>query len=313
MSDNRPAGWSPYQHTLAHAVALAGRGLHGGRWTRVRICPAPPGHGVVFCRMRRGCQTGRVPAALAAHVALPLCSGLQADDMQVRSVEHLLAALLALDITNARIELEGEEVPALDGGASDWVAALAAAGRMGQCAPRRLFRVLSPLTVYDGPRRLAIEPATQWSLDVRVSQRGVGAQRWQGVVRPDVFATELAAARGYGQAGRLLGAMVSGYLRGKPALRGAHPGRIATIVGGKVIGGLRLPDEFARHRAVDLIGDFALLGAPVLGRIVAVRPNHALHLALLRTLLATPGAWEWVDGRQLRNEAAAGAYRQVTR
>lgn len=118
---------------------------------------------------------------------------------------------------------------------------------------------------------------------------------WGGVLTPDVFAAEIAPSRSYGRIKWAIPAIVAGYLRGVPILRGARPSCTASIVGSRVVGGLRQPDEFVRHRVLDLVGDLALAGAPLLGRVSAFRPSHEMNFRLIEALLSTAGAWEWAE------------------
>ncbi|KVN14208.1 MULTISPECIES: UDP-3-O-acyl N-acetylglycosamine deacetylase [unclassified Burkholderia] len=298
-----PAGWHAREGTLARELALSGHGLHTGRRVRVRIVPADGGartRGVVFRRMR----DGRVLATLAAGPALrraqPLCTMLRnADGIGVRTVEHLLASLLACEIDHATVELDAEEVPILDGSARPWVDALRACGRAALPAPKRFIRVLKPVVVTDGGgdarREMRVEPAARYELSVRNDLKGFGDMHWSGVLTPDVFAAEIAPSRSYGRVKWAIPAIVAGYLRGVPILRGARPSCTASIVGSRVVGGLRQPDEFVRHRVLDLIGDLALAGAPLLGRVSAFRPSHEMNFRLVEALLSTAGAWEWAE------------------
>ncbi|AOJ08984.1 UDP-3-O-acyl N-acetylglycosamine deacetylase [Burkholderia mayonis] len=298
-----PAGWQAREGTLARELALSGHGLHTGRRVRVRILPADAracAHGVVFRRM----QDGRALATLAADPALrcaqPLCTMLRnADGVGVRTVEHLLASLLACEIDHATVELDAEEVPILDGSARPWVDALRACGRTALPAPKRFIRVLQPVVATEGDgaarREMRIEPAARYELSVRNDLKGFGDMHWSGVLTPDVFAAEIAPSRSYGRVKWAIPVIVGGYLRGVPILRGARPSCTASIVGSRVVGGLRQPDEFVRHRVLDLIGDLALAGAPLLGRVSAFRPSHEMNFRLVEKLLSTKGAWEWAE------------------
>jgi UDP-3-O-[3-hydroxymyristoyl] N-acetylglucosamine deacetylase len=246
----------------------------------------------------------RVLAALPADPALrhgqPLCTMLRASDgIGVRTVEHLLASLLTQEIDHATIRLDAEEVPILDGSASPWCAALQTAGRAPLAYPKRFIRVLKTVTVEDGEgsalRRMRVEPAGRYELDVRNDLRGFGELRWEGEITPVSFVREIAPSRSYGRLKWAIAAIAAGYLTGKPILRGARTSSTAAIVGSRVIGGLRMPDEFVRHRALDLIGDLAMAGAPILGRVSAWRPSHEMNYRLLAALLGDRSAWEWSE------------------
>jgi UDP-3-O-[3-hydroxymyristoyl] N-acetylglucosamine deacetylase len=294
---NAVAGWQRTQGTLARELAMAGHGLHTGRRVNVRIEPGEVGQGIVFRRTRANRVLGEIAATPNARVAQPLCTALQAPDgLRVRTVEHLLAALLACEIDHATVVLDAEEVPILDGSATPWIEAIDACGRRALAAPKRFLRVLRPVTVSDGAERhLTIEPAQRYEVQVRNDLKGFGEMCWEGVVDPAGFAREIAPSRSYGRLKWAIPVIAFGYLRGTPILRGARPSCTATIVGNSVLGNMRLPDEFVRHRVLDLVGDLALMGAPLLARVTACRPSHEMNYRLSSTLLAQTDAWEWAE------------------
>lgn len=277
--------------TLSRPFALAGRGLHTGVRTVATVSPAQPGDGVVFVRADRGT---RAAADWRVRVSQPLCTALACEDgvSLVRTVEHLLSALSALEVDDARIELDGEEVPILDGSAAPWCAAITAAGRRERPgAARAYLRVLAPVEVVDGVRRLRIEPAEGLELEGALKLARFPEMRWAGAVTPESYVRELAPARSFGRVRWALPAKLWSHLSGRPLLRGATPRSVAAIVGGRVLGGSRFPDEFVRHRLLDLVGDLALLGAPVLGRLSGRDIGHELNHALCAKLMASPAAW----------------------
>ncbi|TCW78819.1 UDP-3-O-[3-hydroxymyristoyl] N-acetylglucosamine deacetylase [Burkholderia sp. SRS-46] len=296
-----PVGWAGSQGTLARELTITGHGLHTGRRVGVRILPAEPESGVtgvMFRRIARGRTLATLAAAPALRRAQPLCTMLcNADGVGVRTVEHLLASLLACEIDYAIVELDAEEVPILDGSAKPWVDAIRAGGRAALAVPKRFIRVLRPIVVSGGVgdqrREMRIEPAPRYELSVRNDLRGFGDMHWEGVLTPAAFAAEIAPSRSYGRVKWAVPAILAGYARGVPILRGARPSCTASIVGNRVLGGMRLPDEFVRHRVLDLVGDLALAGAPLLARVSAVRPSHEMNFRLVDALLADAGAWEW--------------------
>jgi UDP-3-O-[3-hydroxymyristoyl] N-acetylglucosamine deacetylase len=256
--------------------------------------------GVVFRRIAHGRTLATLAVDPALRRAQPLCTMLRnADGVGVRTIEHLLASLLACEIDHAIVELDAEEVPILDGSATPWIDAIRACGRVALAAPKRFIRVLRPVVVMDGDddqrREMRIEPATRYELSVHNDLRGFGDMHWDGAVTPATFATEIAPSRSYGRVKWAVPAIVAGYLRGVPILRGARPSCTASIVGNHVLGGMRLPDEFVRHRVLDLVGDLALAGAPLLARVSAWRPSHEMNFRLVDALLADTDAWEWAE------------------
>jgi UDP-3-O-[3-hydroxymyristoyl] N-acetylglucosamine deacetylase len=298
-----PAGWSNHEGSLARELTLSGHGLHTGRRVNVRILPgtASSPRGIVFRRV----QDGRILAELAVSPALrrgqPLCTMLEAPGgVRVRTVEHLLASLLSCEIDRATVELDAEEVPILDGSAQPWIDAIRACGRIGLPHAKRFIRVLCPVKVAEGEgsrdeRSISIEPSSAYEMAVRNDLKGFGELRWDGVLTPASFAGEIAPARSYGRVKWAIPAIVAGYVRGMPILRGARLSCTAAIVGNRVLGGMRVPDEFVRHRVLDLVGDMAMAGAPLLGRVSALRPSHEMNYRLVAKLLATRDAWEWAE------------------
>lgn len=283
------------QGTLAQDFEIAGRSLHTGRRCRVHARPADPGHGIVFHR-RIGERVVAVPARIDLAISQPLCTALRAPDGTiVRTVEHLLAAFMAMGIDNAAIGIDEEELPIFDGSAMPWVDAITRAGRIEQPAPRSAIRVLAEVEYRDDKHHLVIEPAPRYEIQVSNELAGFGPMNWQGPVTAETFRTELAASRSFGRIRWALPAMLYGFLTGKPLLRGARLSSTAAILGSRIIGGMRLPQEPVRHRALDIVGDLALAGCPIIGRVRAKNPGHDYNRALLCTLLAKPDAWERVD------------------
>ncbi|NTV96355.1 MAG: UDP-3-O-acyl-N-acetylglucosamine deacetylase [Thiobacillus sp.] len=286
-------GWPSRRGTLAAPVEMTGRGLHTGRRCRVRLLPAPAGHGIVFARPQAA-----LPAALDLRHGQPLCTALKSPEgVVVRTTEHLLAALRACGIDDVRVELSAEEVPILDGSARPWVDALVKAGRDELAAPLRFIEVIEEVVWEQGPHRLALMPngGTGLELDVTMTMKDVGVWHWQGTLTPAAFRRDIAAARSFGQVKLAIPAMLYGLARGIPILRGAGPWCAATLVGRRVIGGTRMPDEFVRHKIVDMLGDFALAGAPLLARVQALRPTHDGNFGLMRALMDRPTAWRWAE------------------
>ncbi|MGF6470490.1 UDP-3-O-acyl N-acetylglycosamine deacetylase [Paraburkholderia youngii] len=298
-----PAGWSHREGTLARVLTLSGHGLHTGRRVNVRILPgtASSPRGIVFRRM----QQGRLLAEFAVSPALrrgqPLCTMLEsADGVRVRTIEHLLASLLTCEIDRATVELDAEEVPILDGSAQPWLDAIRACGRTELPHAKRFIRVLRPMRIVDGDgtrneRSMSIEPAAAYEMSVRNDLKGFGELRWDGALTPASFADDIAPSRSYGRVKWAIPAIAAGYVRGMPILRGARLSCTAAIVGNRVLGGMRVPDEFVRHRVLDLVGDMAMAGAPLLGRVSALRPSHEMNYRLVAALLADRDAWEWAE------------------
>ena len=281
--------------TLREAFGCEGAGLHTGRHARVRVSPAAPGHGLVFRRLLKG-QAHDVPALWPNQRTRPLCTALQVGEGPlVRTVEHLLAALSGGSIDNALIEIEGEELPIFDGSAAPWCALIARAGRIEQDRPRRYLRVVRRVEYRNGRHKQSIDPARTFTVKGSVTLKGLGQLRWSGPIDPETFARELAPSRSFGRLKWALAAKLFGRFSREPVLRGASLSNTAALWGATAVGGLRMPDEPVRHRVLDLVGDYALAGRPLLGRVTAVMPGHEHNHAMVAILLADRTAWEEVE------------------
>jgi UDP-3-O-acyl N-acetylglucosamine deacetylase len=271
------------QRTLSAAVELSGAGLHEGRIVTARLLPAPAGTGVVFRR-------ADLPGAPEVRVA-PDSLGEAARRTQlvhgsaeVHTVEHLLAALLAAPVDNVVIELDGPELPGLDGSARPWVQLLQRAGAVEQREPRRTLVLSRVVSVAWGGGSLRAEPGPALELDYTLdySAQGLPPQRVQARFPGTDFAAELAPARTFVLAAEARELQAAGLGRG------ATPENTVVLEPGyrPTHGSLRFPDEPARHKMLDLLGDLALLGADLQARVVAVKSGHRAHHDLVRKLAA---------------------------
>ena len=279
---------SSHQHTLAAPTIFAGVGLHTGRRVRAAIVPAQAGVGVVFVRTDLG---GKTIPARADHVVNTRLNTVLGDGSgaMVSTVEHLMAALAALEIDNVLIELDGPEVPIMDGSAKPFVQLIEHVGRRRQEAPRQYLEVLAPIEVCDGERSARLCPASrlELALEIDFDSPVIGRQRIELALDETSFRAELAEARTFGflhevEALRAAGLALGGSLEN------------AVVVAGEGVlnpEGLRSRDQFVRHKALDALGDLYLLGHPLIGRYEGVCAGHALNNALARELLARPDAW----------------------
>jgi UDP-3-O-[3-hydroxymyristoyl] N-acetylglucosamine deacetylase len=277
------------QHTLAGPAVFAGVGLHTGRRTRAAILPAPADTGILFLRTDVE-GDGRIEAR-AENVASTRLSTVigNASGVTVSTVEHLMAALYALGVDNALVELDGPEAPIMDGSAAPFVSLIDRAGRRRQDAPRQAMEILEPIEIALGDKRAALVPADRFELLVEIAfdSPAIGRQRLELEVTEDAFRTALADCRTFGFLHEVEA------LRSAGLAQGGSLDNAIVVDGDSVINpeGLKRPDEFVRHKAVDAIGDLATLGRPLIGRYEGRCAGHALNNALARALLERPGSW----------------------
>ena len=279
-----------YQHTLAAMARFAGQGLHTGQEVRAAVKPAPADSGLVFIRTDITDRDNRIPARgeavsqtrLGTVVANPA-------GVSVSTIEHLMAALAALGVDNAVIELDGPEVPVMDGSAEPFVRLLDRAGLRRQSVGRRYIEILETVEVVDGDRRAALSPADRFemSFEIDFDSDAIGRQSVELVMDEAGFRKELADARTFGFIHEVEALKRAGLARG------GSMDNVVVIEGDRVLNpeGLRRPDEFVRHKALDALGDLYLLGAPLIGRFEGVKSGHEMNNALVRALLARPSAW----------------------
>ncbi|MSQ01769.1 MAG: UDP-3-O-[3-hydroxymyristoyl] N-acetylglucosamine deacetylase [Myxococcales bacterium] len=262
------------QATVARPVEVSGTALRSGAPARARLRPGAPDSGVVF--LLDGIE---LPATIAHVIDTTLATTLGGGGVRVVLVEHLLAATLAAGVDNLRVELDGDELPILDGGALQWLGALARAGRTAQPVPARWWSVSEPVRIETPAAFAMLEPATTLTLDVSVSfsHPQIGAQRWAGDPLSR-FGSELAWARTFGFQADAERFRAAGMVRGVSL----DNTLVFDDVGALNEGGQRAPDEVVRHKALDALGDLALLPGRPRARMTASRGGHAVHHALLR-------------------------------
>jgi UDP-3-O-[3-hydroxymyristoyl] N-acetylglucosamine deacetylase len=279
-----------FQHTVAGPVIFAGVGLHTGSHVRVAVRPAPVDAGVVFVRTDVHDRDNRVPVGPDAVCQTQLGTVINnAADVRVSTIEHLMAALAALAIDNCVVELDGPEVPIMDGSSEPFVQILDRAGRRKQEAARRYIEILDTVTVEEGDKRASLSPSDRFEVafEIAFASKAIGRQRVDLAVDEESFRAELSDCRTFG------------FVRDVEALRAIGLARGGTMENAVVIDGdrvlnpegLRRPDEFVRHKALDAVGDLYVLGAPIIGRFEGVLAGHGLNNAVVRALMANPSAW----------------------
>ena len=282
-----------FQRTIARSARLEGVGVHAGAPAVIEFRPAAPGAGVAFRRADRREGQGPIAAHVSAVADARLGTTLRAaDGAEAATVEHVLAAVFGLGLDNLEIVLEGPEAPIMDGSALPYAQALLAAGLVDQGAPAHGLEITAPIWVEEAGRRAALLPdpdANGLTLDVAIAfaDPAIGEQRLQMAVTPESFLAGIAPARTFGFLKELEPLRASG------RAMGSSFENTIVIDEGRVLNkeGLRFPDECVRHKALDVIGDLALLGLPILGRCEAVRPGHALTVALMKAVLDNPACW----------------------
>lgn len=279
-----------FQHTVRSPALFAGVGVHTGAYTRVSVRPAPTGAGIVFVRTDIKDRDNRLPVSGEAVCKTQLGTVIgNAAGVTVSTIEHLMAAFAMLGVDNAMVEIDGPEMPIMDGSSLPFVRILDRAGLREQEAPRRYIEILETVEVVDGDKRATLTPADGFEVafEIEFDTAAIGRQAIDLDMDEQAFRTELADCRTFG------------FLRDVEALRSmglARGGSMENCVvldGDRVLNpeGLRRPDEFVRHKALDAIGDLYVLGGPLLGRFEGVLAGHALNNAVVRALLARPAAW----------------------
>lgn len=298
------------QTTLAGEVALNGTGVHTGAPVSVLLSPSDPDTGVCFVVPNGAESEIELAASCEAISSVKLCTVLSdGNGASVATVEHLLAAVRALGIDNIRIEIDSGEVPIMDGSAEPFVDAIDEAGIIEQAAPRRFIKVLKPIRVDDGEAWGELTPHDCFLVDVGIQFETplIGKQRLRLEITPDTFRNELARARTFGFMHDVESLWAAGLALG------ASLENTVAIGDDRVINpeGLRFADEFVRHKALDAVGDLALVGAPLLGAYRSHRGGHRLNSLVVKALMADTSAWTIVETPRRREalhaEAGIGA------
>ncbi len=279
-----------FQHTLAGPAVCAGVGVHSGQRVRIALRPAAVETGVVFVRSDLGEVDNRIPARADAVSCTQLNTKISnASGVSVSTIEHLMAAFAALDVDNVIVEVDGPEVPIMDGSALPFVQLLDRAGRRAQDAPRRYIEVLAPVEVQDGSKRAALLPCDRFEVafEIAFPSSVIGRQAVDLAITERSFRDQLAAARTFGFVHEVEA------LRRMGLARGGSLDNAIVIDGDAILNPepLRFRDEFVRHKGLDAVGDLYVLGAPVIGRFETRYGGHALNNLLVRALLADRTAW----------------------
>jgi UDP-3-O-[3-hydroxymyristoyl] N-acetylglucosamine deacetylase len=301
-----------YQQTIAEKVSCTGIGLHSGAPAQLTLFPARADSGIVFVRTDLAPPV-EIPARSSEVSSTALATTLGRGAKSVGTVEHLLAALYGLGIDNVRVEIDGPELPVMDGSAAPFVYLIRSAGIFTQRPLRNVLRVRKRLEVVDGDRRISIEPSREFRVSYAVEFEHPAINRQEFRMDPvgaDGFEHDVSAARTFGFLNEVTQLWGAGFARG-----GSLENTVV-LDNEKVLNpdGLRWEDEFVRHKVLDLFGDLALVGMQIQGHVRAERGGHSLHQKLVAAILSNSHAWDVVEadkrgGRGLRLFQAAAAAR----
>jgi UDP-3-O-[3-hydroxymyristoyl] N-acetylglucosamine deacetylase len=276
------------QNTIKNEIIIAGLGLHTGRVINMKLMPAPRDNGVVFIRTDKG--NVRIKANVCFVSDTTFATTLSSEGAKVGTVEHLLAALAGLHIDNVFVEIDGPEVPIMDGSSLPFISRILEAGIAKQAKTVNFIRILEPVAVTEGPCQIAVTPYEGTRITYRVfyTHPAFGEQKMGIDITPMDFINELAPARTFGFLRDVEMLKSKGLARGGSLENAIVLGEKEVINGGE----LRFKDEFVRHKILDAVGDLSLIGLPIYGHIIANKSGHTLHVKLLRKLLLNRSAWE---------------------
>jgi UDP-3-O-[3-hydroxymyristoyl] N-acetylglucosamine deacetylase len=276
-------------------VEAKGVGLHSGVPVKIRIVPAPPGTGIVF--RRTDLDNFEIPASWRYVQRVSYATSLMRQGVLISTTEHLLSVFYSMGVDNAYVDIDNLEVPILDGSGLPFVELIREAGLKVSKRQRRYLRILRAVELEAPGKRMRIEPADGFFLkcDVYFDHAMVGRQVLEMEVTPERYAADIAPARTFGFAWELDQMRNMGLIRGATLESAVCFDRESV----RNPGGLRADDEPCRHKALDLIGDLALIGRPLLGNVIAERAGHAMHVALVAKIMSDASLYEIVTYDQL--------------
>jgi UDP-3-O-[3-hydroxymyristoyl] N-acetylglucosamine deacetylase len=288
MLERRLAQHDHLEQTIAEPLEFTGIGLHSGVPVNMRLLPAPAGSGIVF--RRTDLDDFEIPATGRNVAKVSYATSLMRQGVLISTTEHLLSALIGMGIDNVIVEIDNLELPILDGSAQPYVEAILDSGIRTQRRRREYIRVLKPLEVREGDKFIGVYPGSGYHIEYSIHfPAPIGRQSTQVDLATETYGSFIAPARTFGYLAD------ETRLRDMGLIRGASPeNAIVLDEHGPVNGPLRFPDEYVRHKVLDLIGDLALAGRRIEGRVVAERAGHFMHTALVSRLLKDRSAWELI-------------------
>jgi UDP-3-O-[3-hydroxymyristoyl] N-acetylglucosamine deacetylase len=284
-----------FETTIQKPVEAAGIGLHHGVPVKIRILPAPPSTGIVF--VRSDLDNFPVPASWRNVARVSYATSLMRKGVLISTTEHLLSVFYSMGVDNAIVEIDNLEVPILDGSGLPFVKLIQQAGIRPSRRRRKYLRIRRTVSVEGNGKRITIIPSDRFLLtcDIYFEHPMVGRQTLELDLTPDRYAEEIAPARTFGFEYELAALRDMGLIRGA-SLENAMCFDRSSILNPE---GMRFPDECCRHKVLDLIGDLALIGRPLLGHVIAERAGHAMHTALVAKIMSDPSLYEILSFDQL--------------
>jgi UDP-3-O-[3-hydroxymyristoyl] N-acetylglucosamine deacetylase len=288
-------GATAFRNTLKAAISCVGRGLHSGQDVNLKLMPAAPNTGIVFHRSDLGVS---IPAIFDNVTDTRLCTVVSLGDVRVGTIEHLMAALAASRVDDLVVEVDAPELPIFDGSAASFLFLIESAGLVEHGSLRESLEILRPVRVEHNGAFAELRPhgtggyGFDLSLAIEFSASAIGAQAYNFSLTPESFANEIARARTFTLAGEVEA------LRKAGLAKGGSLANAVVVDGEKVMNpeGLRFPDEFVRHKLLDVVGDLALAGAPIFGKFIGSRTGHALNNQLLRAVFADQANYRLTRG-----------------
>lgn len=289
------------QKTLAESIETGGIGLHTGATVNLRLEPAPPNTGYIF--VRTDLDNFEIPASVEYISHCSYATTIMRKGVILSTVEHLLAALRGAGVDNCFIEADNIEMPIMDGSSEMFLELIERVGLTEQNAPRRFLQILERIDFEQGDRRMSIEPADNYEIECLIDfpHPFIKTQTFNFVLRNGSFGKEIAAARTFGFTQE-----IEMLRKANLALGGSLENAIVLTPEGMLNESpLRFQDEFVRHKILDIVGDFALLGMPILGKLTAQRSGHSIHASLMSKLLKNESAWRITEKAPVENSTFA--------
>ncbi len=296
-----------YQKTLRNSISCTGVGVHSGDLINMTLNPAPAGTGIVFVRTDVEAHKSEIPARFDTVSDLIMCTTVQNDqNVKVATIEHLMAAFAGSNIDNAIVELDGPEVPVMDGSSAPFMFLIECADVIELDSPRQYIKVLKEIEVEDGAAVAVLSPGDNISVSFEIDfeNQRIGKQSCSFNLRNGTFKKEISRARTFGFLSELE------HLKQMGLAKGGSLENAIVLSGEDILNeeGLRYNDEFVRHKALDAIGDLYLAGAPIIGQFQGYRSGHALNNKLLQTFLSDSEAWCYTTEAPVRVSNVGGAH-----